>query len=147
MVPSPRPTRLLESDMIKSLSANGIVVAGGGGGVPMVSSHGRYHGVDAVVDKDLTSALLAHDMKADILIILTDTDYLYSGAEGRGNAIKRISARTLSRMVPSLEEGTIRPKVEACLNFVRGGGKAAYIGNLYRLKEILNGSSGTKITK
>jgi carbamate kinase len=144
VVPSPRPTRLLESDMIKALSANGIVVAGGGGGVPMVSSHGRYRGVDAVVDKDLTSALLAHDMKADVLVILTDTDYLYSS---KGRAIKAIRSATLSKLVPSLEEGTIRPKVEACINFVRGGGKAAYIGNLYKLKEILNGSSGTKITK
>jgi carbamate kinase len=145
VVPSPRPLVLLESDMINSLCSNGIVVAAGGGGIPMVSRRGRYHGVDAVIDKDLTSALLAHDMGADKLVILTDTDYLYSHEGGR--PIKQIDSKALSGMLSSLEEGTIRPKVQACLDFVRGGGKSAYIGNLYRLEEILGGASGTKITR
>ena len=146
VVPSPRPMLLLESDMINFLCTSGIVVAGGGGGIPMTTRGGRYRGVDAVIDKDLTSALLAIDIRADRLVILTDTDYLYTSASG-GRPIKRISASALSGMLDSLEEGTMKPKAQACINFIRGGGKAAYIGNLYKLKEILNGESGTKITK
>jgi carbamate kinase len=145
VVPSPKPLRLLESDMIRFLCAKGIVVAGGGGGVPMASKGGRYRGVDAVIDKDLTSAILANDIGADRLVILTDTDYLYTSMEG-GRPIKQISARALSGMLGSLEEGTMRPKVQACIDFIKGGGRAAYIGNLYKLKEILAERSGTKIT-
>ena len=78
-------------------------------------------------------------------MILTDTDYLYSRKE-HGMAIKSIRAASLSRMTGSLEEGTIRPKAQACIDFIRAGGKAAYIGNLYRLADILDGKSGTKIT-
>ena len=146
VVPSPKPLVLLESDMINSLCKNGIVVAAGGGGIPMVSKGGRYHGVDAVIDKDLTSSLLAHDIGADTLVLLTDTDYLFSKQEG-GRAISQIKVGALSKMIGSLEEGTIRPKVQACMDFIRRGGKAAYIGNLYKLEEILNGRSGTKIAK
>ncbi len=144
VVPSPRPLVLLEADMIRFLSASGIVVAGGGGGIPMVSRSGRYRGVEAVIDKDLTSAILANGIGADKLVILTDTDYLYTSAEG-GRPIQKITVSALSRMLGSLEEGTMRPKVQACIDFIRGGGRAAYIGNLYKLKEILNEESGTKI--
>ncbi len=146
VVPSPKPLVLLESDMINSLTVNGIVVAGGGGGIPMIKSGGKYHGVEAVVDKDLTSAILAHDIDAEILVILTDTDYLHAG-DSDGRAIKQIRVKSLSTMMDSLEEGTIRPKVQACVDFIRGGGRAAYIGNLYKLEEILTGRSGTKITR
>lgn len=144
VVPSPKPLRVLESDMIQSLAAKGIVIAGGGGGVPLVLKNKRYVGVESVVDKDLTSSILASDIKADKLVILTDTDYLCSTKGGR--QIKSIKASQASKLVASLEEGTIRPKLQACIDFIRSGGKAAYIGNLYKLPEILNEKSGTKIT-
>jgi carbamate kinase len=125
----------------------GIVIAAGGGGIPMTLKAGKYHGVDAVVDKDLTSAILAHDMGADILVILTDTNYLYSNEAG-GSAIKQIKVRSsLQGMMESLEEGTIKAKGAGLHRLRKKGGKAAYIGNLYKLREILNGRSGTKITK
>ena len=145
IVPSPKPTRILESDMIQTLYGKGIVVAGGGGGVPMGVKGKLYKGISAVIDKDRTSSLLATDIKADRLVILTDTDYLYSPNERK--PIKSIKSATLSKMIGELEEGTIRPKAEACLDFIRNGGKTAYIGNLYKLADILNERSGTKITK
>lgn len=145
IVPSPKPLRILESDMIKALLGRGIVIAGGGGGVPMLMKGRNYRGVDAVVDKDLTSSILARDIKADRLVILTDTDYLYSVNGHR--AIKSIHAASLKAMVGSLEEGTIRPKVQACIDFVKGGGREAFIGSLYKLSDILAGKSGTRITK
>ena len=144
IVPSPKPIKVLESDMIKILSGKGIVIAGGGGGVPMISQGKQYRGMGAVIDKDLTSAILATDISADKLVILTDTDYLYSPS---GKPIKSARAAVVAKMLGSLEEGTIRPKVQACINFIHKGGKAAYIGNLYKLREILNEESGTKITK
>ena len=130
--------------MIKSLYGKGIVISGGGGGVPMIMKNDKYVGVDAVIDKDRTSALLANSIGAQRLVILTDTEYLYSR---HASAIKSIRSAQLSNLVSGLEEGTIRPKVQACLDFLKGGGKAAYIGNLYKLKEILEENSGTKITK
>jgi carbamate kinase len=145
VVPSPKPTRILESDMIKVLYGKGIVIGGGGGGVPMRMIGRTYRGVDAVIDKDFTSSILANDIGADKLVILTDTDCLYSRKGGR--AIRSIRAGALARIVSSLEEGTIRPKAQACIDFIKGGGKAAYIGNLYKLPEILGGKSGTRITK
>lgn len=145
VVPSPRPTRILESDMIRALFGRGIVIAGGGGGIPMRLRGRSYVGAEAVIDKDLTSSLLARGIGAERLVILTDTDYLYSRKE-KGMAIRSIRAASLSQMMGSLEEGTIRPKAQACVDFIAGGGKAAYIGNLYRLADILGGRSGTKIT-
>ncbi|MDE1865590.1 MAG: carbamate kinase [Candidatus Micrarchaeota archaeon] len=145
IVPSPKPLRILESDMIKSLYGKGIVIAGGGGGVPMRMKGGMYSGVDAVIDKDLTSSILARDIAAQKLVILTDTDYLYSTNSRK--AIKSVSIRSLEKMMGDLEEGTIRPKVQACIDFIKGGGRAAYIGNLYKLSDILAERSGTKIVK
>ena len=145
IVPSPKPISVMESDMIKALYGKGIVISGGGGGVPLTKRNGIYTGVNAVIDKDLTSSLLAAAIGAEKLVILTDTEYLYS--VDRAMRIKSIKTSTLTKMVSSLEEGTIRPKVQACIDFIEDGGKTAYIGNLYKLSDILNERSGTKITK
>jgi len=145
VVASPIPKRILEVGSIKECARSGVVVTCGGGGIPVISKNGRISGVNAVIDKDLTTQLLASSMSADIMVILTNSDYVYADFPRKTGAIKEIGASTLRKALDRFEEGTIRPKIEACIKFVENGGRAAYIGNVYRLPDILNGISGTKI--
>ena len=145
VVPSPKPCHVCELSAIESLLAQRIVViAGGGGGIPCLQENGHLVGVEAVVDKDLTAALLAQKLDADQLVILTDTDYVYRHwGEASADPIKRISADEISAL--SFAEGSMQPKVEAAVQFVRHCKRPAYIGNLHQLQAIVTGVSGTKI--
>lgn len=147
VVPSPVPKEILEFDAIKGLTKGNIVVACGGGGVA-VSRHGKaYRGVNAVIDKDRCSSLLASEMDADALVVLTDTDYVYADYSKRSGAIRRASAKQLGKRLASFESGTMRPKIEACVEFVRKTGGKAYIGNISSLDGIIMGRTGTMITR
>ncbi len=145
VVPSPEPIEIMEINNIDSVSKNSIAIACGGGGIPVASSRNVYHGVNAVVDKDLCSSLLAIEIGADALIILTDAEYVYSDYVNRSGPIRDISARLLGRSLERFEAGTMRPKIKACLDFVNSTGKPAYIGNILKLNEIIKHKSGTKI--
>ncbi len=149
VVPSPFPRGIVEIDAIKNELARGrVVIAAGGGGIPVMRKSNAYKGVDAVIDKDLASMVLANAIGAKTLAILTDVDFVYRDYKNRKGAIKTITAKEAKRMLPYLEEGTIKPKVEACMGFVEGGeNRVSYIGNLSMLKDVLEGKAGTKIYK
>ena len=145
MVPSPRPLEILDRATIEALIGDGaIVVACGGGGIPMVRDGGALRGVEAVLDKDLTAALLARTIGADCLAIATDVE---AAAVGFGTdrqewigAIERERLRALFE-AGEFGGGSMGPKVEAALDF---GGRAV-ITSLERLREGVEGAAGTQV--
>jgi carbamate kinase len=146
VVPSPRPREIIETKLIDHLLDEGIiVVCAGGGGVPVVrTGHGDLQGVEAVIDKDLSAALLAHRLKADRLLVLTDVAHV---VEGFGTKDPRpIRHTTPSRLrALDLPAGSMGPKVEAVCRFVEVGGRgtAAAIGSLADAPLLLTGDAGT----
>ncbi len=147
VVASPTPLRVVETLLIRRLlDANAIVICAGGGGAPVVRNRlGDLEGVDAVVDKDTTAALLAETLDADILLLLTDVatvDTGYGTSEAR--PIQRAAPADL-RALP-FPAGSMRPKVEAVCRFVEVTGKTAAIGALGDVDAILAGKTGTVVT-
>jgi carbamate kinase len=121
VVPSPPPLEVVELEQIRSLAATGaVVIACGGGGIPVVRRGGRLTGVDAVIDKDRASALLARDLGAERLVILTEVPSVYRhfGTE-RQEAIPELTRGQAEALLPELAEGSMRPKVEAAVAFGR----------------------------
>jgi carbamate kinase len=146
VVASPRPLGLVEIDTVCSLAkAGALVVCGGGGGVPVIRSNaGELTGVEAVVDKDLTAAGLAITLKADRLLVLTDVPAIIDGyGTPDARPIQAIDTDALSAM--TFPAGSMGPKVEACIHFVRASGQPAAIGALTDAADILAGRAGTTI--
>ena len=149
LVPSPTPVDIVERNQIISLLREGFLpVASGGGGIPVIKTPSGYAGVDAVIDKDLASSLLARIVEASTFIILTDVE----GAKrnfGKENEelIGRVSAERLQRDFDQgqFASGSMGPKVLAALEFVKKGGKKAVIGSLDKATEVARGKSGTVI--
>ncbi|MDW8083825.1 MAG: carbamate kinase [Candidatus Caldarchaeum sp.] len=147
VVPSPDPKIIAERHAIKALvDAGFIVVASGGGGIPIIEENGRASGVEAVVDKDLAGEKLAELIKADRFVILTDVDgaYLNYGKPDQ----KKLEKVTAAEARKYLEEGhfgsgSMLPKVLACIRFVESGGKEAIIAELSQFKEAFAGKAGT----
>jgi carbamate kinase len=150
IVASPQPVRSLEAATVRLLlEAGAVVVANGGGGVPMVDDgEGRLIGADAVVDKDLAAALLAAELGADRLVILTDVDGVATDF-GRPHErwLDRIDTTELRRLAAqgTFGIGSMAPKVEAALRFVEATGNHATIGPLGRAADALHGRYGTRI--
>lgn len=147
VVPSPLPRRIFEIRPIKWLMENNtIVICAGGGGIPTVyDEDGKLRGVEAVIDKDLASELLARDLDADLFIMATDADAVYldwGKPEARG--IKRASPAALQTY--EFAAGSMGPKVAAACQFAERSGKAAAIGALADLPAILEGEAGTTIS-
>ena len=144
VVPSPEPVELVELEMIKLLAGSGaIVVCAGGGGVPVVRDDaGALRGVEAVVDKDLTAALLARDLAADALVILTDVAAVEDGyGTPQARPIHRATPQELrARPFPA---GSMGPKVEGACRFVEATGGMAAIGRLDDAEALLDGKAGT----
>ena len=145
VVASPKPKSILEIEPIRSELKDNIVITCGGGGIPSIRRGSSFAGVNAVIDKDSTSQLLANLIGADTLIILTNADYVYKDYKNREGRLEDIPASKLRKYLYLFEEGTIRPKIEACINFVDNGGKEAYIGNVFSIVSILKRTSGTRI--
>lgn len=152
VVPSPRPLEIVECEMIRSLVAEGhLVIAAGGGGTP-VYRHPELglEGIDAVVDKDRAAAVLAHDIGAETLLVLTDVDAVYTGfGTPEQRALRRLTVGEAERLLSSDELGTgsMAPKVEAAARFVREGGRRAIIARLEQGREAVQGTAGTEIVK
>lgn len=152
VVASPKPKKILELSTIKNLIEQGtIVIACGGGGVPVVMTKTNgYEGIDAVIDKDKTSALLAKDINADTLLILTDVEKVsYNYKQKNEEEISKLSvaeARVGIRH-DEFKEGSMLPKIEASIEFVKATGNKAIITSLYKAKEALAGKTGTVIYK
>jgi carbamate kinase len=148
LVPSPRPQKVLQRDMIRGAARAGhIVVAAGGGGVPIkLSRNGDYAGVEAVVDKDLTSSVLAAAVGAELLIILTAVPNVYVDF-GKPEQ-KPLSAVTLEEVEQLDEEGhfppgSMGPKIEAVIHFLKHGGRRALITNPDSLPDAMEGRAGS----
>jgi carbamate kinase len=144
VVPSPRPLEILELEAIRALAEAGTtVVAAGGGGIPVVERDGRYDGVDAVIDKDFASALLAERLGAGRLLILTQVPALYRafGAPEQ-EPVAELRADEDDSFVAELPAGSMRPKVEAAFAFVRATGGEARIASAEGLRD---GDLGTRI--
>jgi carbamate kinase len=118
VVPSPQPLEIVELDVIRRLSEDGVVIACGGGGIPVVRRGDRLAGVDAVIDKDRASALLASGLGAERLIILTEVPVVYRdfGEPGQ-EELRSLTRSDAEKMLRGLAEGSMRPKVEAAITF------------------------------
>ncbi len=146
VVASPEPAELVELSTIQLLAASGlIVICAGGGGVPVIREPGGgLHGVEAVVDKDLSAALLARSVRADALLILTDVAAVQEGyGTAAARAIHRVTPAGLRSM--SFPAGSMGPKVEAACRFVEATGGMAAIGQLTDAEALLAGKAGTVV--
>lgn len=151
VVASPKPKKIVEIRTIKDLIKKGnIVIACGGGGIPVVKYRKGYKGIDAVIDKDKTSARLALDLKADILLILTAVDQVYINYnESDEEKVKKMTIKEAKEYIKEKEfsEGSMLPKVEACIDFASKSSGYAIITSLKKAKSAINGKSGTIISK
>jgi carbamate kinase len=149
VVPSPRPYSIVEGPIIREVVGSGaIVICAGGGGVPVVEEGPRLVGVEAVVDKDLAAAILAGDVEADSLLILTDVEGVYeSFGTPEQRLLGRLTPEEARRRLEAGEfgAGSMGPKVEAAVQFVEGGGKRAVIAALRDGARALAGAAGTLV--
>jgi carbamate kinase len=144
VVPSPRPLEVLELEAIRTLLESGaLVVAVGGGGIPVVARDGRHDGVDAVIDKDHASALLAVGLGAERLVILTQVPGVYTGfGTDEQAALEEIVPGRDEGLIASLPAGSMRPKVEAAFRFVTETGGEALITSA---EALAAGEPGTRV--
>lgn len=150
VVPSPKPTAIVEENVIRDLLGQGcLVVACGGGGIPVVtSSAGRLEGIEVVIDKDLTSAMIAAKLKADVLVLPTGVDRLavrFNTPEQRW--LDRLTLAEAHAMCAENQfaKGSMEPKVRALMNFVEETGGTGIITSLPRMSEALAGKAGTRL--
>ena len=146
VVASPKPRRIVEIGPIRSLVEQGtIVICAGGGGIPtMYDESGTLHGVEAVIDKDHASALLAVLLKADLLVIATDVDGVYTEwGTPRQARLHCVTPDELAGL--KLPAGSMGPKVDAAQNFTRQTGNEAVIGSLGDIARIVDGTAGTRV--
>lgn len=149
VVPSPKPQEILEADVIKKLSKECIVIAVGGGGIPVIKEENSYIGVDAVIDKDKSSCKLAIDLGVDTLLILTAVENVYINYNKENQ--KAIDTMDIDLAKEYIKEGyfakgSMLPKIEACIEFVKNNKNSkAIITSLEKTKEALNGYTGTRI--
>jgi len=155
VVPSPHPIDIVEKGGIRRLVFGGenqaeVVVASGGGGIPVIREGGHYVGVEAVVDKDLAAAVLAISIQEKLFIMLTDVDQVYinykqPGERGLGKVtIAELRAYEDQGQFPA---GTMGPKIEAAIMFLENGGEKVIITSPEKLEAALEGAAGTQITR
>jgi carbamate kinase len=155
IVPSPRPQAILEAGDIEHLSLRGrLVIACGGGGIPVVVGEGTLTGVEAVIDKDRTSALLARSLGAQAFLLCTAVDAVFTGwGTSSPRRLDSLSTHEARRLLAAGEfgAGSMAPKVEAALDYLgpgfTGTGGRAVIGRLERLADLVEGTTGTSIVR
>ncbi|MFN4190131.1 MAG: carbamate kinase [Pseudothermotoga sp.] len=149
VVPSPKPLDIVEKEVIKMLLKNDvIVIAAGGGGIPVIKENGTLRGVEAVIDKDRASALLAIEIDADLFVILTGVERVALNY-GKPNQ-KDLDELTVDEAQKYLKEGqfpsgSMGPKIESAIDFVRATGRECIITDMAKLKLALDGKTGTRI--
>jgi carbamate kinase len=146
VVPSPVPLEIVELESVRALLAAGAIpVAVGGGGIPVAARNGKLKGIDAVIDKDRASALLAKELGAERLLILTEVPAVYEAFGARDQReLRELSADDAEALLPHLPAGSMRPKVEAAVDLARAGGETL-ITSQDALAEALAGRAGTRI--
>ncbi len=150
VVPSPAPKHICDISLVEALARRGtIVIAGGGGGIPVVrEANGVRHGIEAVIDKDLTAELMARVLAMDTLLILTAVDRVaIDFGKPTQRALERVGLAEIKRHYADgqFPPGSMGPKIEAAIRFLESGGKRVIIGALERAMDALQGSSGTMI--
>ena len=151
VVPSPDPIEIFEKEAIRQLiAARSIVIASGGGGIPVVEKDGKLKGVDAVIDKDLAGERLAVDVEAKIFLILTDVEQVklnYKTPQEKGISHMTVEEAKRYREEGHFAKGSMEPKVRAAIRFIEAGGEKAIITSLDKAMDALEGKAGTTITK
>jgi carbamate kinase len=149
VVPSPEPKEIVELDLIRDLVDQGaLVVCTGGGGIPVVRENGGLRGVEAVIDKDRASAVLAGELGVDLFAISTDTDHVYLNYKQPGQVpLRRVTVSELAQHLRAghFPAGNMGPKVESVLNFLRHGGHEAVITTFDLLAAAIKSQAGTHI--
>ncbi len=150
VVPSPRPLKIVEADAIKKLTdAGAIVIAAGGGGVPVIELlNGDLQGVDAVIDKDLATSLLAKDIGAEVFINLTQIDKVYINfgkADQTGLNSLAVSDAKKYLLQEEFAPGSMGPKIEAAIEFLAAGGKEVIITTPELIEKAMEGKAGTRV--
>ncbi|WP_045421456.1 carbamate kinase [Vibrio jasicida] len=145
VVPSPKPQEILEIKAIKDLlEKEHLIICGGGGGAPVVEKDGAYVGFEAVIDKDMTAALIAEQIGAEHLLILTDGPHVcLNWGTPQEQKLKNVTIEQMKQY--SFPAGSMGPKVDACCQFVEKTGQSGHIGDLSFALEIIEGKSGTHI--
>lgn len=152
VVASPDPLKIVEEMAVKTLlDAGCIVIAAGGGGIPVVMKEdGDLEGVDVVIDKDLASAVLARDIKADCLVMLTGVEHVFLNfKQPSEQALSRLTVKEAQKYLQEghFPPGSMGPKMQAAMNFLNWGGELAIITSIDKVKDALNGRTGTHIIK
>lgn len=146
VVASPQPKRIVNKEIVEALAKKGnIVIAAGGGGIPVVGNNGSLHGVDAVIDKDLASALLANQIGADAFFILTDVAKVsINFQKPNAKELDKLTVRQATKYLKAGEfgSGSMGPKIQAAISFIKNGGKEAVITES---TQLLNPLAGTRI--
>ena len=149
VVPSPEPIEIVELEVIRDLvERNVLVIACGGGGIPVIRRDGALHGVEAVIDKDRASALLAAHLGVDLFVISTDTDFVYLDYKRSSQrALTNVGADELRRYQQQghFPPGNMGPKIESVLRFLAQGGKEAIITSCDHLRNAVGGCAGTHV--
>lgn len=149
VVPSPVPNTIIESDAIRTLSGSGaVVIAAGGGGIPVVRDDAGWHPVDAVIDKDRASALLASEIDLATLVLVTGVDQVYVDfGKPTQRALDRVGTEEMRQHLADgqFPPGSMGPKVDSAVSFVESGGSSAVITSLPGLRDALAGKGGTHI--
>ena len=152
VVPSPLPQRIVPAHTVKELVQRGeIVIAGGGGGIPVyVQDDGTYEGVDAVIDKDFASALLAVNIDADLFVILTGVDKVsvdYGKPSQRDLDMMSMEEASCYYQEGQFPAGSMGPKIKAAIDFLERGGKEVLITSIDRIVDAFAGKTGTRIVR
>lgn len=150
VVPSPQPLGIIEKNAIISIIEKGnIVIAAGGGGIPVYYlKNGNLEGLDAVIDKDKASAVLGKEIEADLLFILTGIEFvMLNFGKPNQKPIKHLTVDEAEMHLKNNEfaEGSMKPKIQAAIDFIKNGGKRAIIADLNKAVEAIEGKSGTII--
>lgn len=152
VVASPNPLEIVEERAVKTLlEAGDIVIAAGGGGIPViVGENGDLEGVDVVIDKDLASSVLARDIKADCLIMLTGVEFAFLNFKQSNEApLRRLTIEEAQKYLREghFPPGSMGPKIQAAINFLKWGGEMAVITSIENVKESIEGITGTRIVQ
>ncbi len=151
VVPSPLPLKIIEKDVIMKLIKNKIIViAAGGGGIPVYLEKNELHGIEAVIDKDLASQVLANSIKAELLLILTGVKNVYLNyLQKNQKIIRKMNLKEAQKYIKEghFLEGSMKPKILAAINFLKNDGKKVIITNPVNVMKALNNKAGTIITK
>jgi carbamate kinase len=151
VVPSPEPKKVVQLKTIKELVEKGkIVICCGGGGIPVTKKENKWKGIEAVIDKDKASQLLANSLGIKEMVILTDVEFAYLNFNKENQKeLKKVSVQELKELLEKGEfgKGSMKPKIEACIKFIENGGKKAIITSLDKLLPAIEGQTGTEITE